>query len=228
MTVSFVWLGHSGFLFNVDGRFALIDPFITNNPLAPTTVDEVGAEVILVTHGHGDHIGDTVSIAKRSGAVVVSTPEICGWVKKQGVNNVWEGNTGGTYHGEFLSAKWTMAFHTSSLPDGSYGGQAMGFVIEAGGKRMYHAGDTGLFGDMRLIGEMRLHVAFLPIGDKYTMGMDDSLLAIKMLNPRYVVPMHFNTFPPIAQDVVLWAKRVNNETNATPVVVDPGNIFTID
>jgi L-ascorbate metabolism protein UlaG (beta-lactamase superfamily) len=225
MGLTFTWLGHSCFLFDLGGRKAIIDPFLRNNPLAPVSPEEIEAEIILITHGHGDHVADAPEIARRTGALVVATPEICAWFGRQGVSNTWEGNIGGTYYGEFLNAKWLPALHTSSLPDGSYGGAAMGFLIEIGGRRLYHAGDTGLFGDMRLIGETRLDVAFLPIGDKYTMGIDDSLLAIKMLNPRYVVPMHFNTFPPLSQDVTDWARRVNNETNATPIVNDPGYAY---
>lgn len=228
MALSFTWLGQSGFLFDIDGHTALIDPFLTDNPLAPANAEEIPAEIILITHGHGDHVGDAAIIAKRTGALVIGTPEITGWLKKQGVTNTWEGNVGGTYEGDYLTAKFTMAFHTSSLPDGSYGGAAMGFIITAGGKRVYHAGDTGLFGDMRLIGETKLDLAFLPIGDKYTMGIEDSIAAIKMLNPRYVVPMHFNTFPSLAQDASAWARRVNAETNATPIINDPGYAYLLE
>jgi L-ascorbate metabolism protein UlaG (beta-lactamase superfamily) len=228
MSVSFTWLGHSGFSFNINDRMIVIDPFLTHNPLAPISAEQLNPSVILVTHGHGNHIGDTVAIAKRTGALVVSTPEVCKYVQRNGVDNTWDGNIGGTFHGEFFSAKWVQAFHTSGLPDGSYGGASTGFVITANGKRLYHAGDTGLFSDMRLIGEMRLDVAFLPIGDRWTMGIEDSIAAVKLLNPRYVVPMHFDTFPPIAQDVVTWAHMVNNQTNATPLVIDPGNTYTLE
>ncbi len=228
MALSFTWLGHSAFLFEVNGRSILTDPFLTNNPLAPVKADEVPADLILVSHGHGDHVGDTVAIAKRTGALVLSTPEICAWLGRQGVERLWEGNIGGSYYGDTIDVKWTPALHTSSLPDGSYGGEPTGFIIRAAGKRIYFAGDTGLFSDMKLIGEVGLDVAFLPIGDKYTMGVEDSIAAIKLLNPRHVVPMHFNTFPPIEQDVTDWARRVNNQTNATPIVNDPGYAHVID
>ncbi len=227
MTITLTWLGHSAFSIAIDGRKLLIDPFITNNPLATVSADSLEAEVILVTHAHADHIGDTVSIAKRTGATVVATPEICHWLSKQGVETLWEGNTGGTYRGDFFEATWTMAFHTCSLPDGSYGGQPMGFLIRAQGKTIYHAGDTGLFGDMRLLGEAGIDVALLPIGDKYTMGISDSVRAVQFLKPQYVIPMHFNTFPPIAQDASAWAERVHRETSAKPIVLDPSGEFTI-
>lgn len=228
MAIKLTWLGHSAFLFDIDGRKALIDPFITNNPLASAKAGELDAEVILITHAHGDHIGDAVSISQRTGAVCVSTPEICRWLGKQGVKHTWEGNVGGTYRGEFLDATWTMAFHTSALPDGSYGGQPMGFLVRAQGKTIYHAGDTGLFGDMRLFGEAGVDVAILPIGDKYTMGISDSIRATQFLNPKYVVPMHFNTFPPIVQDVAAWAERVHRETSAQPIVLDPNGTFVLE
>lgn len=227
MAITLTWFGHSAFGVNIDGRNILIDPFITNNPLAIVTHDTLEAEVILLTHAHGDHIGDTVSIAKRTGATVVATPEICRWLQAQGVENTWEGNTGGTYYADFFSATWTMAFHTSSLPDGSYGGQPMGFLIRAQGKTIYHAGDTGLFSDMRLLGEAGIDVALLPIGDKYTMGISDSVRAVQLLTPQYVIPMHFNTFPAIAQDAAAWAERVHRETQAKPIVLDPSGIFTL-
>lgn len=228
MTVTFTWLGHSAFLLGVDGNHALIDPFLTHNPLAPISAEDVQADVILVTHGHGDHIGDTAQIAQRTGATVVATPEICGWLSKQNVKTCWEGNLGGTYRGSFLHAKFVPAWHTCSLPDGSYGGTPVGYMIKTGGKTLYHAGDTCLFSDMQLLARERIDVAFLPIGDKYTMGIDDSIQAIQWLNPRYVFPMHYNTFPPIAQDVTRWAELVHRLTNAQPIVIDPAGTFTLE
>lgn len=229
MTLSFVWLGHSCFLFDIDGRRAIIDPFLNDNPLSPMTTDDVPMiDLILITHGHGDHVGDAVALAKRTAATVVSTPEVCGWLKAQGVSTTWEGNIGGTYRGEFLHAKWTSAFHTSSLPDGSYGGVATGFILKGGGKTLYHAGDTGLFSDMSLIGDTGLDVAFVPIGDKYTMGVEDSIRAIQLLKPRYVLPMHYNTFSAIGADVTQWAGMVHRHTDAQPIVLDPGGTFLVE
>ncbi len=224
---TFTWLGHSAFYIDVDGRGILLDPFLTGNPLAAATAEQVHPEVILLSHAHGDHLGDTVAIAKRTGAVVVANFEIGQWMMNQGVKNVVQVNPGGTYHGEFLDAKWTVAHHSSSFPDGTYGGQPNGIVIMADGLRMYYAGDTALFSDMMLIGDMGIDVAFLPIGDTFTMGIDDSLRAIEFIRPELVVPMHYNTFPPIVQDVSEWANRVNSETSAKPIVLDPGNSYTV-
>lgn len=227
MSITITWLGHSAFSLNVDGHRVILDPFVTGNPLTPTTANSLHPELILLSHGHGDHIGDTIDIAKRTGALVVCNFEIGNWLLKNGVQNVDQVNPGGTFRGDFLDAKWTIAHHSSSLPDGTYGGQPNGFVMMAGGFKLYFAGDTALFLDMQLIGNMGLDVAFLPIGDHYTMGIEDSLKAIEFLRPHVVIPMHYNTFPPIMQDVVDWANRVNSQTSATPVVLDPGGSYTV-
>ncbi len=227
MSITITWLGHSAFTIDIDGHQIVIDPFLTGNPLASTTPDALHPELILLSHGHGDHVGDTVDLARRTGAPVVGNFEVVGWIGNQGVENVIGVNPGGTYRGDFIDAKWTIAHHSSSMPDGSYGGQPNGFVIMAGGMKLYYSGDTALFLDMQLIGEMGIDVAFLPIGDMYTMGIDDSIRAIQFIKPKIVIPMHYNTFPPIIQDVVEWAKRVNSETSASPIVLDPGGAYTI-
>lgn len=227
MTIAFTWLSHSAFTFDIDGRTALVDPFITGNQLAPVSADTLTPEVILLSHAHGDHVGDTIPIAERTGAPVVCNFEMGNWFMAKGLENVAQVNPGGTYHGDFLDAKWTVAHHSSSFPDGSYGGQPNGFIIKASGLKLYFAGDTSLFSDMNLIGDEGLDVAFLPIGDTFTMGIDDSIRAIEFLRPRIVVPMHYNTFPPIVQDVSEWANRVNSETSAKPIVLDPGNTYTV-
>ena len=228
MTVSFKWLGHSAYSLDIDGHKVLIDPFLTGNPAAVSKAEELDAEIILMTHAHGDHVGDSVEIAKRIGALVVCNFEMGAWYTAQGVANVFQGNPGGTYANGWMSAKWTAAFHSSSFPDGTYGGQPNGFVIRGGGKTLYHAGDTSLFGDMRLIGEEGLDVAFLPIGDVFTMGIEDSLKAIRWLKPKYAVPMHYNTFPPIQQDAAQWGERVQRETDAQAVILNPDGEFTLD
>ncbi len=227
MSLSFTWLGHSAFLFEIDGHKMLLDPFLTGNPLAPRSADEIACDIIFLTHAHGDHIGDAVPIAKRTGAKIVSNHEIASWADRQGAPSTHGQNTGGGCDHGFVHAKQTIAFHSSSFPDGSYGGDPNGFIFTtSGGRRIYFAGDTALFSDMQLIGDANIDIAFLPIGDNYTMGPDDAIQATKFIHPKLVVPMHYNTFPLIAVDVAGWARRVNNETGAQPVVLDPGGSFT--
>ena len=221
MSVTVRWLGHSAYSLDVDGHKVLIDPFVSGNPVAKATAGELEAEVILLTHAHGDHVGDSIEIAKRTGALVVCNFEMGDWFMAHGVQNVFQGNPGGTFRNDWLSAKWTIAFHSSSFPDGTYGGQPNGFVIRGGGATIYNAGDTCLFGDMRLIGEEGLDLALLPIGDCFTMGIDDSIKAVRLLEPKLVSPMHFNTFPPIEQDAEAWAARVEAETDAKAIVLAP-------
>mgnify|MGYP002713158366 CR=1 FL=1 len=228
MAVTFTWLGHSAFKLEVDNQLALIDPFLTGNPLAAAKPEDLNPEVILLSHAHGDHIGDAVDVAKRSGATVICNFEMGNWFMKQGVENVFQGNPGGTYQGKFLSAKWIVAHHSSSFPDGTYGGQPNGYLIKAGGKKLYFAGDTSLFADMKLLAEENIDVAFLPIGDVFTMGPEDSLRAIDFIRPRHVVPMHYNTFPPIVQNIAQWAKDVHAHTLATPIVLDPGGKHVLE
>jgi L-ascorbate metabolism protein UlaG (beta-lactamase superfamily) len=225
MSVLFTWLGHSAFSMEIDGHKILLDPFLTGNPLGAASPDELDAEMILLSHAHGDHIGDTISIAKRTGAKVVSNAEIAHWAQNQGVNSHPQNTGGGWDHG-FIHVKQTIAFHSSSFPDGSYGGMPNGFVLTSKNRqRIYFAGDTALFSDMQLIGEAGIDIAFLPIGDNYTMGPDDALQAVKLIRPRYVVPMHYNTFELITVDVAGWAHRINNETGAQPIILDPGGSY---
>jgi L-ascorbate metabolism protein UlaG (beta-lactamase superfamily) len=217
------WLGHACLLLETGGKNVLIDPFLTDNPVAAEKPGTVPADFILVSHGHGDHVGDTVAIAKRTGATVVANYEICEWLKKQGLEKVHGQQHGGGFGYDFGRVKLTLAFHGSVLPDGTYGGNPCGFLITTNdGKKIYDAADTGLFGDMRLIGEERLDLAILPIGDNFTMGPDDAVRAVTMLQPRKVVPIHYNTWPLIAQDAAAWAKRLRTETKAEPVVLKPG------
>jgi len=227
------WLGHSALLLESDGRTVLIDPFLTGNPKAAAKAGEVPADLILVSHGHGDHLGDAVAIAERTGATVAANYEIGEWLQ-QSAQGLSSAKVRGLQHGgSFLfdnavRVKLTLAFHGSVLPDGSYGGNPCGFIVTfPDGTRIYDAADTALFGDMALIGEEGLDLAILPIGDYYTMGPDDALRAVKLLQPRYVLPIHYNTFPPIVQDPYAWAARVKSETSAQPVVLQPGDWFEI-
>lgn len=229
MSTRMRWLGHSCLLFESGGRHVLIDPFLTGNPKAAATADEVPADLILISHGHGDHVGDAVAIARRTGATVLANYEISQWLttRKGGLPServLGLQHGGGTNFAGIGRVKLTLAFHGSALPDGGYGGNPCGFLITfADGTKVYDAADTSLFGDMKLIGEEGLDLAVLPIGDYYTMGPDDALRAVKMLAPKRVVPIHYGTFPAIVQDPHAWAAQVRTETATEPVVLEPGD-----
>lgn len=222
MSVSFTFYGHASIGLNIEGLHILVDPFLSRNPKASISVDEVPADYILVTHGHGDHIGDAVAIAKRTNAMVISNAEICGWLEEKGVKNHAQHIGGGFMH-PFGYLKLTNALHGSRLPDGSNGGNPCGFLLTTNdGKKLYMAGDTGLFGDMQLIGDEGLDLAAIPIGDNYTMGPADALRAVEFLRPRLVVPIHYNTFPLIEQDVNAWARDVEAKTSSRVSILNPG------
>src|SRR5262245_8673756 len=225
------WLGHACLLVQSKGHHLLIDPFLTGNPKAAVSAGEVPADQILVSHGHGDHVGDTVAIAKRAGATVLTNYEISHWLQQppRGLTKVHGLQHGGSYtFDNGIRVKLTLAFHGSALPDGSNGGNPCGFLVTLpDGTKIYDAADTALFGDMALIGEEGLDLAVLPIGDYYTMGPDDAVRAVKLIQPRLVLPIHYNTFPPITQDVDAWAARIKAETSAEPVVLQPGEWFEI-
>jgi L-ascorbate metabolism protein UlaG (beta-lactamase superfamily) len=229
MSTTLRWLGHSCLLFESDGKRVLIDPYLTDNPVAPIKASEVAADFILISHGHGDHVGDAVDIAERTGATVIANYEIATWLQeKMGLRKVHGMQHGGSFPFSFGRVKFTLAFHGSALPDGSNGGNPCGFLITFNdGKRIYDAADTGLFGDMKLIGEEELDLALLPIGDNYTMGPDDSIRALKMLMPKKVVPIHYDTFPLIAQDAKAWADKVRKMTTAFPIVMKPGDTIEV-
>jgi L-ascorbate metabolism protein UlaG (beta-lactamase superfamily) len=229
MAVTFTWLGHSAFSFDIDGHPLLIDPFLTGNPLAAAAPDSLHPEILFLSHAHGDHLGDTVDIARQSGALVVGNWEIHEWMQRQGITNTHPLNTGGSRDFGIVHAKQTLALHSSSFPDGTYGGLAGGYLFNVRGMNMtiYYAGDTDVFRDMEWIGDVGIDLAFLPIGDNFTMGPEESLRAIRLLRPRMVVPMHYNTFDFIVQDAGAWANRVSSETDAQPIVLDPGGSYTI-
>jgi len=223
MTTKVTWYGHACFLIETNKAKLLIDPFLSGNPLSPVTADEVTADYILVSHGHGDHLGDTVDIAKRTGATVISNFEIHNWLVNQGLENVHPQHIGGGFDYPWGRVKLTIALHGSALPDGSYGGNPCGFLLYIEDKKIYHACDTGLFYDMKLIGEEGIDLALLPIGDNFTMGPDDALRAVKLIEPAQAIPIHYNTFDVIKQDPQAWAVRVEKETFAKATVMNPGD-----
>ncbi len=227
MTSVFTWFGHATLGLETGGFKLLIDPYFSGNPSVKIKANQVEADYILVTHGHGDHIGDTVEIAKRCSALVISNAEISSWLRKQGVKTHAQ-HIGGGYQHPFGYLKLTTALHGSSLPDGSNGGNPAGFLLTTNeNKKIYMAGDTGLFGDMRLIGEEGLDLAVIPIGDNYTMGPADALRAVRLLSPKVVIPIHFNTFDLIRQDPKAWAERVEAETDSKVHLMQPGDTYSL-
>lgn len=217
----FHFLGQAGFFVRIGAHELLIDPFLTGNSVAVDKPEDFSPSHILLTHGHADHYGDTEAIAQRGGATVVSSFEIVNYLGQKGIEGHGM-NPGGSFQFPFGRLKFTPAWHSNSLPDGTYGGMPMGLTLEAEGKRVYHAGDTALFSDMALIGRGGLDLALLPIGDNFTMGPDDALEAVKLLEPRTVVPIHYNTFEVIEQDPQAFKERVESETDAQCVVLQPG------
>lgn len=228
MSIQLTWYGHATWLLEAAGQKVLIDPFFDQNPASPIKATQLDVQFILLSHGHFDHVGDAGSLANRCGATIVSNFEIANWfIREFGVKSTIGMNLGGTVKLPFGKVKSTIAFHSSTMPDGSSGGNPGGFLIETDGKRLYFACDTALFGDMKLIGAGGLDVAVLPIGDHYTMGPDDAVEAVKLLQPRTVIPSHFNTWPPITQDAMAWSERVRRETSAQPIVLQPGESTSI-
>jgi L-ascorbate metabolism protein UlaG (beta-lactamase superfamily) len=205
----------------------IVDPFFTDNPKASTSVDKVDADYILVSHGHGDHVGDVEALAKRTKALIIANNEIAVYYANKGLQSHGQQIGGGFQH-PFGYLKLTQAFHGSELPDGSNGGNPAGFLLNTTErKKIYLACDTGLFGDMELIGDEGIEFAALPIGDNFTMGPDDALKAVKLLRAKHVVPVHYNTWDVIKQDADAWAARVRKETQSKVTVMKPGDSITI-
>ena len=214
------FLGHACFLLTDGTCRVLTDPFLTGNPLAAISADQVAADFIFVTHGHSDHTGDAVAIARRTGATVCCTVDLADGLFGPAGVKVQVGNLGGRLPMPFGSAKFFQAIHGSGVP----GCLSCGFIFEMEGKKIYHAGDTALMSDMALLAEENIDVALLPIGDVFTMGPEDALRAVKMIRPKLVVPMHYNTFPPIVQDAVAFASAVQ-EAGFQARVLRPGEIL---
>ena len=206
------YLSHSCFLLETSTHRLIIDPFLTGNPLAEVTADEIECDFILVSHGHEDHLGDAVKISQRTGATIIANFEVAMICTQRGAKKVHPMNPGGGWDFPFGRVKMTVAHHSSSnqTPDGFlYLGNPCGLLMVADGKTVYHAGDTALFGDMKLIGELNpIDVALLPIGDNFTMGPDDAAMAAKFLGAGLSIPMHYNTFDLIKVDPLRFVQRV--------------------
>jgi L-ascorbate metabolism protein UlaG (beta-lactamase superfamily) len=216
------FMGHSCVMLQDDSHRLIIDPFLTGNDLASAKPEQIEVQYVLVSHGHGDHVGDAISIARRTGATMIANFELANLFAKEGLKT-HPMHVGGGHDFDFGRVKLTIAHHGGGYgPDASrYTGPPVGFLITIGGKTVYHPGDTGLFLDMKLIGEMNsLALAFLPIGDNFTMGIDDAVKAAEFLNARRVVPMHYNTFDVIKTDPQKFAARVKN---SQVVILKPGD-----
>lgn len=216
--------GHACFLLQTEESTIIIDPYLSQNPQAQVSPEDVSAEWVLVTHGHSDHLGDAVLIAEKNNATIITVTEVARYCGRQGVKT-HPMYIGGKYDFGDFTVKLTLALHGSSIGTDpvEYLGQPCGFLIFSGGKTIYYAGDTGLFGDMELIGRLHpIDVALLPIGDNFTMGPEDAVEAIRMLKPKHVVPMHYNTWDIVAQDPVKFKDTVEKETGISVTILEVG------
>ncbi len=213
------FLGHACFLLEEEGGETLLfDPFISGNPVAKVRPQEIRAGFILISHAHGDHLGDAYDIAAQNDALIISTAEIAQAAQDKGCR-AHALHIGGGHLFPFGSVKTTLALHGAGIA----GGHACGFIVEYGDKKIYFAGDTGLFGDMKLIGELnKLDLALLPIGDNYTMGIDDAAVAASFLNARQVIPYHYNTWPLIEADPTVFKEKVEQQSSSACIILQPG------
>ena len=223
MSTKLTWMGHATWLIETNEHKILLDPFLTDNPKASAKAEDLEVDYILISHGHFDHVADAAAIANKNDATIVAIYEIATWfAEKHSVKNTVGMNIGGSIKLDFGTLQMTHAIHSSQLPDGSYGGNPAGFVLTIDREKIYFACDTALFSDMQLIGNQGIDVAVVPIGDLFTMGLADSIEAIKLIGPRQVLPTHYNTWPPIEQDTTEWMDMVRGKTGAHPVVLEPG------
>jgi L-ascorbate metabolism protein UlaG (beta-lactamase superfamily) len=222
------WLGHSAFHLSGGGADVLIDPFLTGNPKAAATAEEVPADVILLTHGHGDHLGDTVGIAKRTGATVVAIVELAAEIAGNGVADVRDPNYGGTVTFDWGWVKLVPAWHTAVSPSGTAHAPA-GLLVHYGGHLIYHLGDTALFSDLKLIAGRgdRVELALVPIGGHYTMDRYDAVTAVELINPFQTIPIHYGTFPPVETDAQAFKQDVQNAGFSEVLVLEPGDTHTL-
>lgn len=218
------WLGHSAFHLSGGGADVLVDPWLTGNPKAAASADELPADVILLTHGHGDHLGDTVAIAKRTGATVVAIVELAAEISEAGVEDVRNPNYGGTVQFDWGWVKLVPAWHTAVSPSGTAHMPA-GLLIHYGGHLIYHLGDTALFSDLKLVARRgdKVDLALVPIGGHFTMDRFDAVTAVELINPAQVIPIHYGTFPPVETDAQAFKQDVQNAGFSQVYVLDPGD-----
>ena len=218
------FLGHAAFELTEGDTRVLIDPFLTGNPKAAVNADELEPTHIFLTHGHADHIGDTVDIAKRTGAKVVAIVELANELQEDGVENVSDPNIGGTVEFGNVSVRLTPAWHTSTTPKGTVNTPA-GLVVKLGDQTVYHLGDTALFSDLELVNQRDdIDVALMCIGGHYTMDRTDAVAAAKLVGAKQIIPCHYNTFPPIETDAEAFKSDVKG---SEVVILDPGETHSI-
>ncbi len=213
--------GHACFTLEKEGTTIIFDPFLDGNPLSPSKSEDIKADYILLTHWHVDHLGDTFKIAKKQGATVVSTFEMAKACEARGMK-AHTMHLGGKHSFDFGYVRVTPAFHGSGIP----GGHACGFIVKFFDHIIYHTGDTCLFSDMKLMGELeKVDLAMVPIGDNFTMGISDATMAVEMINPKVVIPMHYNTFPVIECDPQDFKAEVEKATESQAVILAPGESY---
>jgi len=227
--VKITYLGHAAFkVVSPQGLVILIDPFLKNNPKTPESMKEIDrADLILVTHGHGDHLGDTIAIAQKTNATVVAMAELGTYLTKKGLKNVVRMNKGGSYTFKGLRIVMTHAIHSSSVTEGDqiiYAGEPVGFIVRMeNGFSIYHAGDTGVFSDMKIIGDLyQPNLAMLPIGSHFTMDPKEAAYAVKLLRPQYAIPMHFGTWPLLTGTADEFASLLKDQPDVKLIVMKPG------
>ncbi|MDD3754492.1 MAG: metal-dependent hydrolase [Methanobacterium sp.] len=225
------WLGHSAFSISTPNNVnILIDPFIRDNPACPVEVDDLKADIICVTHGHKDHFGDTVELAEKNGATIICNHEHSVYLSQQELETIGM-NIGGTVKAEGISFTMVNAFHSSDMDfvEGiGPGGSSCGYILELeNNRKIYHSGDTGIFGDMKTVirNIYRPHIALLPIGDRFTMGVREASIAASWIEPEVIIPMHYNTFPVIEQDPHRFKKMVEMSTNTNVTILKPGQTY---
>lgn len=223
MSAKFHFINHACFILEKNNSAIIFDPYLDDNPEGLTAKD-IKVDYIFVSHGHFDHLDSAFEIAKNCDATIISTAEICGLAQDAGCK-AHAMHLGGTFKFPFGKVRLTLAFHGSGVP----GGHACGIVIDFYGTKLYFAGDTALFSDMQLLPKLdAFEYAVLPIGGNFTMDPNDALIACKLLQAKYVIPVHYNTWPPIAQDVEAFKAAVEDETDSKVLIVKPGNTIDID